>query len=173
MLQVDHNPIEWPPRHVLEPLDNAEDADLMISCIENVKKWIKENHSIDRGKGPDPLVRLSDESPYAPQNNPSLDSDLTRYIHSLVFLPSKSKTPDIRLNIVAMILTITPTSSFCTGDCLLLPSIPAPSLSSHLFRIIRQLHKSLVVRILLSTTMNIPGHQNTHLCICPISHQLL
>jgi hypothetical protein len=88
VFHVDHNPIEWPPKHLLEPLanaENAEDSDAMHACIENLKVWIEADllgPSIDQGKRPESSCLSSDESPYHPQHT-SLDSDMTRHVYPL------------------------------------------------------------------------------------------
>lgn len=42
MLQIDHNPLEWPPRRVIEPLENSvDDPDALQSHLENLRKWLQ------------------------------------------------------------------------------------------------------------------------------------
>ncbi|GJJ12081.1 hypothetical protein Clacol_006322 [Clathrus columnatus] len=46
LLQLDHNPLEWPPKSIWEPLEQAQDASIMALRIDAVRQWIS-NHSSD------------------------------------------------------------------------------------------------------------------------------
>lgn len=43
LLKVDQNPVEWPPRSVMECSGNLEDPQVMATWIHSVQKWIEDN----------------------------------------------------------------------------------------------------------------------------------
>ena len=45
ILKTDHNPIEWPPKAVMEPLGGVDDPKVMKGWIQTVQKWMEDNSS--------------------------------------------------------------------------------------------------------------------------------
>jgi hypothetical protein len=45
ILKCDRNPLEWPPRAVLEPLSGINTASGMKNWIRSVQKWMESNPS--------------------------------------------------------------------------------------------------------------------------------
>jgi hypothetical protein len=43
VLKVDHNPIEWPPKSVMEPIAGSDNAPAMKEWIRGVQRWIEDN----------------------------------------------------------------------------------------------------------------------------------
>lgn len=45
ILKTDHNPIEWPPKVVMEPPGGVEDPKVMKGWIQTIQKWMDDNSS--------------------------------------------------------------------------------------------------------------------------------
>ena len=43
ILKTDHNPLEWPPKVIMEPFGGVEDPQIMRGWIKTVQKWIEDN----------------------------------------------------------------------------------------------------------------------------------
>jgi hypothetical protein len=56
LLRVDKNPIEWPPKNVIEA-PHVEAADAMKNWIRSVQKWIEQNSIISDHKHNDELIQ--------------------------------------------------------------------------------------------------------------------
>lgn len=52
VLKADRNPIEWPPKEVMEPADDLEDSDVMHRWVRYLKDWIAENKVEDEKSNP-------------------------------------------------------------------------------------------------------------------------
>jgi len=44
IFKISQNPIEWPPKSVLETSDNLDDPQNMAGWIHRVQEWISENN---------------------------------------------------------------------------------------------------------------------------------
>lgn len=56
ILKTDHNPLEWPPKAIMEPFGSAEDPQVMRGWIRTVQKWMEDNSTKIEGR------KASDES---------------------------------------------------------------------------------------------------------------
>jgi hypothetical protein len=43
ILQADRNPLEWPPRSVMESPNNLDDPQIMKDWIRGLQKWMEED----------------------------------------------------------------------------------------------------------------------------------
>lgn len=43
ILKTDHNPLEWPPKTVMEPIGGLEDPQTMRNWIRTVQKWMEDS----------------------------------------------------------------------------------------------------------------------------------
>jgi hypothetical protein len=43
VLKLDHNPIEWPPKSIMEPSSASDNAAAMKDWIRGIQKWIEDN----------------------------------------------------------------------------------------------------------------------------------
>jgi hypothetical protein len=56
ILKIDHNPLEWPPKVIMEPFGGVDDPQVMRGWIRTVQKWMDDNSSRPEGR------KASDES---------------------------------------------------------------------------------------------------------------
>jgi Leucine-rich repeat (LRR) protein len=43
IFKIDHNPLEWPPKVIMEPFGGVEDPQVMRGWIRTIQKWIDDN----------------------------------------------------------------------------------------------------------------------------------
>ena len=43
ILKTDHNPLEWPPKVIMEPFGGVEDPQIMRGWIRTIQKWMEDN----------------------------------------------------------------------------------------------------------------------------------
>jgi hypothetical protein len=66
IFKTDHNPLEWPPKVIMEPFGGVEDPQIMRGWIKTVQKWMEDNSARAEGR------KASDESFASERDN--LDS---------------------------------------------------------------------------------------------------
>jgi hypothetical protein len=60
-LALDHNPIEWPPKNIIEPYVNSADKTGMREWIRMIQAWVEQHavHTSERKASDDSLLSES------------------------------------------------------------------------------------------------------------------
>ncbi|KAI0093579.1 RAM signaling pathway protein-domain-containing protein [Irpex rosettiformis] len=68
LFKVDHNPLEWPPRNVMEPSPPGENTEAVKAWIQDIQDWIQQNSATAERK-------ISDEQQQQEASLMDLDRD--------------------------------------------------------------------------------------------------
>jgi hypothetical protein len=66
ILKIDHNPIEWPPKSIMEAPNGSDGGSAMKEWIRNMQRWMEENGSRPEGQrgGDDSFAGEQDSRDY-------------------------------------------------------------------------------------------------------------
>ncbi|KZT28456.1 hypothetical protein NEOLEDRAFT_1129232 [Neolentinus lepideus HHB14362 ss-1] len=74
LFQADHNPLEWPPKDVMEHNGGAEGSQVMKSWIHDIQRWIEDNAHFTDGR-----KFSTNEYVESPAHEPSDDPSESRF----------------------------------------------------------------------------------------------